>query len=294
MRGACVLGLWLAGWHAAQSQTTGPAEILEQANSSYRQLHSEDAVRLYRQYLQLYPDRADVHVFLGAALLNLNRLDEALAEAARALLLDGKLAKGYLLEGRVWSEQQQWDSAMRAFTTAVTLQPGDPDAWYFSGRTAYEATHFKAAINSFQRGLAIDPAQSRFYEGLGQVYEALGRSSEAEHAYRQALDRAGQSYRPSYVLGRFLFKQGRDVESVPYFATALQLSPSAPEVRFELGRALYQTGKLSDSVKVLDGGLPTRDCRIYSLLAKVLRQVGDATSADSRLAEWRRCSAEQN
>lgn len=34
----------------------------------------------FGEYLKLHPERADVRVFLGAALLNLNRLDDALAD----------------------------------------------------------------------------------------------------------------------------------------------------------------------------------------------------------------------
>ena len=127
---AFLLGLFVL--HSLAQPPKGD-DLLEEANSNYRQLHSAEAVRLYRQYLQLYPKRADVHVFLGAALLNMNQLDDALAEADNALALNPKLAKAYVLKSRAYTEQQRWDSALQCFHIAVSLEPGDSDAWYFGG-----------------------------------------------------------------------------------------------------------------------------------------------------------------
>ncbi len=132
------------------------------------------------------------------------------------------------------------------------------------------------------------------YEGIGLAYEALGRFSQAEHAYREALSLAGSAYRPPFELGRFLVKQGRAPESLPFFAAALRLSPSTAEVRFEFGRALYEAGEDREALTVLEAGVPTQDCRIYNLLAKVLRQCGETTAADRQLQELRHCSAGEN
>ncbi|HTX39887.1 MAG TPA: tetratricopeptide repeat protein [Bryobacteraceae bacterium] len=290
----CVIGIVLLRGLPAQCQDADAARLLEEANTSYRQLRSDDAVRLYRDYLKLCPQRADVRVFLGAALLNLNRLDEALAEAQRALKQDARMAKAYVLEGRVYSARQQWDLAAGCFEKAVALQPNDSDAWYFAGRAACEADHCQKAVEDFRSALQFAPRESRVYEGLGLAYETLGQSAEAERAYRQALQLESSSYRPAFALGQFLFKQGRGPESLPYFETALRLAPDSAEVRFEFGRALYQMGKGSQAKQILEQGLPTHDCRLYNLLAKILRQGGEGADADRQLAAWRRCVSEPN
>ena len=163
-----------------------------------------------------------------------------------------------------------------------------------AARAAYEANRFEAAVSNFNRALRTGPPRSRVYEGLGLAYEALGRYDDAEHAYRDAIPLGGSAYRPPFVLGRFLFKQGRAAESLPYLEAALRLSPSAAEVRFEFGRALYELGKSTAAEEVLVQGTPTRDCRVYNLLAKVLRQRGDAAAADNQLEEWKHCAANQN
>src|SRR5437660_1578767 len=81
--------------------------LLVEANAAYQSLHAADAVRLYREYLALYPDRADVRVYLGGALLNLNQLTAALDEAERAIALDPRYGRGYILAGRVCAAREQ-------------------------------------------------------------------------------------------------------------------------------------------------------------------------------------------
>src|SRR5580765_5637911 len=120
--------------------------LLAEANAAYRSLHAAEAVGLYRQYLAAYPDRADVRVFLGGALLNLNQMQEAFDEAERAIALDGRYGKGYILAGRVCAAREQWDRAQEFFTKAQNLDQRDLDARYFSGRAWYDANRFERAI----------------------------------------------------------------------------------------------------------------------------------------------------
>src|SRR5436190_23333687 len=71
--------------------------LLSEANSAYRALHASEAVELYRKYLATYTDRADVRVYLGGALLNLNQPQAAFDEAQRTISLDARYAKAYIL-----------------------------------------------------------------------------------------------------------------------------------------------------------------------------------------------------
>src|SRR5947207_3313538 len=134
-----LLGMFgIADCAPAQSSPaqSSPASLLEEANASYRALRSAEAVRLYREYLAHYADRADVRTYLGAALLNMNQPREALEEVKRAIILDDRYAKAYTLAGRVYTDRQQWDLAKEFFDQAVALDPGDRETWYFFGRSS--------------------------------------------------------------------------------------------------------------------------------------------------------------
>jgi anaphase-promoting complex subunit 3 len=280
--------LCASGLAAAQAPQ---ARVLADANAAYRSLHAAEAVSLYREYLAQYPDRADVRVFLGGALLNLNQLEAAFDEAKRAIALDKDYAKGYILAGRVQAARQQFEAAQRFFETAQRLDPADLDAWYFSGRAFYDANRFERAIEAFERALKAGAEQSRVYENLGLSQDALGQFDAAERSLRKAVALAAGAWRPYLAYGAFLFRQSRAAEGLPMLRQALALAPAEVSVRFELARVLYHENNLDEAVRVLAPSLPSNECRVHNLLARIYSARGDTGRAEVEIRAIQICSA---
>lgn len=274
------------------SAQSSQSQLLEAAGSNYRALRSAEAVRLYREYLAHFADRADVRTYLGGALLNLHQLRGALEEAKQAITLDGRYAKAYTLAGRVYTEQRQWELAGEFFDRAIAIDPGDRETWYFLGRSSYDANRFERAIDAFLHALKLGPGQSRVYENLGLAYEATSQFEHAENAYRRAVELSGTAYRPFVAYGVFLFKQGRMTESLCLLERAFLLEPSAVDVRFEFGRVLYQAGKLAEATQVLQGALPSNECRVHNLLARVFAIQGKSGEAEREVESLKKCHGE--
>jgi tetratricopeptide (TPR) repeat protein len=280
--------LCASGLTAAQN----PEErLLVEANGAYRSLRAAEAVSLYRQYLARYRDRADVRVYLGGSLLNLDQFQGALDEANRAIALDARYAKGYILAGRVCAAREQWDLAQRFFGTAQHLDPRDLDTWYFSGRAFYDANHFEQAIKAFDRALRAGAEQSRVYENLGLSQDALGQFDAAEKSFRKAVDLAGGAWRPYLAYGAFLFRQDRAAESLPGLRQALALAPADTGVRFELARVLYHENSMAEAARVLEPALPSNECRVHNLLARIYSARGESSLADAEVRAIRNCKA---
>lgn len=276
----------LAGLVAAQDSKE---RLLAEANAAYRSLHASEAVSLYSQYLALYPDRADVRVYLGGALLNLDQLQAALDEANRAIALDARYARGYILAGRVCAAREQWDAAQRFFETAQRLDQRDLDAWYFSGRAFYDANRFERAIEAFEHALRAGAEQSRVYENLGLARDALGQFDAAEKSFRKAMDLASGAWRPYLAWGAFLFRQGRTPESLPVLRQALSLAPEAAGVRFELARVLYHENSLAEAARILEAALPSNECRVHNLLARIYSARGESGLAEAEIRAIANC-----
>ena len=243
--------------------------LLADANSAYRSLRATEAVSLYRRYLAQYADRADVRVYLGGALLNLNQTQDALDQAQRAIALDGRYAKGYILAGRVCAAREQWDAAQEFFTKAQNVDPRDLDARYFSGRSYYDANRFERAVEAFEQALRLDAEQGRIYENLGLSQDALGKFGGAEKSLRKAVELARGAYRPYLAYGAFLFRQGRAAESLPVLRQALAIAPGATDVRFELARTLYQQDSTAEAARILEPALASNECRVHNLMARI-------------------------
>ena len=128
---AATLLLWSAGLAFQPAPTA--AQILQEANNSYRAMRSEDAVRLYREYLKQDPGNLEVRVYLGGALLNINQPALAREEAQRVLARDKRFAKAHVLLGRVYSAENAWDLAELSFERALKLKCFRPGCSVFFG-----------------------------------------------------------------------------------------------------------------------------------------------------------------
>ena len=278
----------LAGLLAAQDSGE---RLLAEANAAYRSLNASQAVSLYRQYLERYPDRADVRVYLGGALLNLDQMQDAFDEARRAIALDGRYAKGYILAGRVCAAREQWDPAQEFFAKAQSLNPRDLDAWYFSGRAHYDANRFERAIEAFEQALKLDAEQSRIHENLGLALDGLGKFDAAGKSLRKAVELARGAWRPYLAYGAFLFRQGRAAEGLPLLRQAAAIAPGAVDARFELARVLYQQGNLAEAAKTLEPALPSKECRVHNLMARIYYASGEKSRGDAEIKAVEQCQA---
>lgn len=266
--------------------------LLAQANSAYRSLQSAEAVTLYRRYLADYSDRADVRTWLGASLLNLNQLPAAMDEAGRAIALDAGYAKAYILAGRICSARELWAMAESSFEQAQRIDPRDVDAWYFSGRAAYDANRFENAVEAFGHALMLDASQSRTYQNLALAQDGLGRFGPAEESFRMAVKLARDAWRPNLAYGAFLFRQSRAQESLPFLRRALVLAPASEEVRFELGRVLFHQNAWDEAAKVLEPALISNTCRVHYLMARIRGAQSGAGPAEADTAAMAHCQSD--
>ena len=288
--GLLVVSAWFAAGPGADEQT----RLLDQANAAYAGRLPLEAVRLYREYLAHYPDRADVRVFLGAALFNLGKPEEALEETRHALALDKSYSLAYTLAGRIYAAGRHWEMAQQAFAEALRLNPRDRETWYFSGRAYYDENRFDKALEAFQGALALGDGQSRVYENLGLAAEALGRFADAEQAYKHAVELSAGEYRPYLAYGAFLDKQGRPAQSIEMLQKALALEPENVDTRFELGKALYQAGQLAAAARVLEAALAiSNQCRVHYLLIGVYSQQQRSDDADRQAKALENCRNER-
>ena len=263
--------------------------LLAEANSAYRSLRAAEAVSLFREYLASVSRSCRRPRYLGGALLNLDQIQDAFDEAQRAIALDGRYGKGYILAGRVCAAREQWDRAQEFFATAQNLDPRDLDACYFSGRAFYDANRFERAIEAFEQALKLDAEQGRVYENLGLAQDALGQFDAAEKSLRKAVDLARGAYRPYLSYGAFLFRQGRAAESLPVLRQALAIAPAAVDVRFELARVLYHQNSPAEAAKVLEPALPSNECRVHNLMARIHSARGETGKADAEIKALEHC-----
>ena len=119
----------------------------------------DEAIDEYNKALAAKLDPAPalwVHSQLGLALLQRNRLSEALNEFSIAIRIDPGKASTYLNRGGIEYQQGQLDAAASDFTRSLQIEQ-DPAAYYWMGRTMEDKHDLRAAATAYQFALRGKP-----------------------------------------------------------------------------------------------------------------------------------------
>jgi eukaryotic-like serine/threonine-protein kinase len=199
------------------------------------------AIEMGDRALSLEPRLADAHMWKGAALLALERVDEAIAAIEDALRIDPNSGQGHQALARAyWVGKGDFAAAIPVFERAIEL---NPEAGYsylqLALLLAYEGEYERAievckrAIDlqeqfiSGNAGLQIVGAHSR----LGYVYYLMGRHDEALHEYERELAFIGSGdhvlrerslIELNVKVGAVYLAQGRPADAERHFSRALK------------------------------------------------------------------------
>ncbi len=132
----------------------------------------DDAIRLYKESIALYPT-ADAHTYLGWAYSFKGRLNEAIAQCEIAIELDPEFGNPYNDIGVYLMQQQRLDDAIPWLERAKSAKRYEPRHFPYInlGRVYLTKGMIQKALEEFGGALEINPADSE----LAQLTEELQR-----------------------------------------------------------------------------------------------------------------------
>lgn len=126
------------------------------------------------------------------------------------------------------------------------------------GKLAARERDWPASIAHLEAALAREPGLAEIHNALGLAYEALGRTDEAERAYRRALELAPASSLAQNNLGVLFLTQGKLAEAVSAFEAALAADPEDVNARINLALTRAKLGDSAAAVAGLEAVLASR------------------------------------
>ena len=139
--------------------------------------------------------------------------------------------------------------AHEVFQDILDLNPHDVLALNSLGYNELNDRRLVQALGFFERALALTPANANAHFNVGFVCEELGRSQEAEQAFRAALQIDEKMDRAWYGLGLVLVRQRRFEESLVAFERNTKLQSMSPYAWYQMARVHME---MQDPEKALE------------------------------------------
>ncbi|MCL5734565.1 MAG: tetratricopeptide repeat protein [Actinobacteria bacterium] len=243
---AARIGLGIAYYHLPKSSRLG-AQQLESAVTSdpgnvqawaylaacrYSFIDQSDgrdftsAEEACNKALELDPNSALAHAFLGEIYSAMGRSDEALAEVSRAISLAPNEPGVLVAMGAVKADADDWQAAVSNFKKAVTLAPNYPDYVLYLA-TAYRQTEqYDSAIEYCRNALQLDEGyEYQAYRGIGRALWDKGDYEGAETNLWQAIDLDDTDAFSHWALGGVYYDQADYEGALPELERAVALRP---------------------------------------------------------------------
>jgi tetratricopeptide (TPR) repeat protein len=151
----------------------------------------DDAATSYQELTNFEPDNASYHEFLGRALYNLGRNDEAIDACERAATLDPSVGSVRCLLGHAYCRAKRYDEAIKSCCDAVALDKS-PYLQKALGDMYYKAERYDEAVAAYEAAVMLEPGVASFWKAIGDAYRATKRHEQAAASYdkQKALEQA--------------------------------------------------------------------------------------------------------
>jgi tetratricopeptide (TPR) repeat protein len=270
----------------------------------------DEAIKAYKETIQLDPGAADPHVDLGELYFFFQeRRDLAEAEAREALKLDPACADAHLLLARLHVYSVRIDrnrrpslveQAIRSYEKVAELDPGNAEAWamladlfrmkndtdkqiralekWAGAPIPHDTLFYTSVMNG---DLSSDQAHyqlSRLYLRRGKNVEAIRAACRAYESNPESSDYAGN------LIGILRMASGRMAggsdEELRVYSRLMKASAS-PALMVGYGSALIRAGDYAEAIKMLNEymALDPSDTSAVGLLAIAQRRANQRSAA---------------
>jgi tetratricopeptide (TPR) repeat protein len=210
-------------------------------------MQAQDPVPALERAAALMPQDAEAQANLGIALLEAQRVNEALARLRQALVIKPGYAEVHNVLGCVQLDHGRPEQAGTCFRNAIAIKPDYVDAHNNLGNALLQLGRFDEAAQSYRQALALKPDYAEVHNNLGNALLDAGHLEQALASYRRSLELKPQFAEVHGSLGNALMRLGRLEEAAASFRSALAIKPENAVLLSSLSNALLHLGHSEDA-----------------------------------------------
>lgn len=175
--------------------------------------------------------RAKVHTELGTLYMQRGNMGVALEEARAALSADPAYAPAYNLQGLVYMQLRENQAAENSFEKALAVAPADPEinnsfGWFLC-QTGREQRSVQYFLTAIKSPLYATPSLP--YTNAGICSMRIGDDKAAEDYFVKALRLDSNNDRALYFLADITYRQGRIAAARLHLQELHKITDPSPE-----------------------------------------------------------------
>jgi tetratricopeptide (TPR) repeat protein len=157
-----------------------PAAYLFTARILLRQEYDPIAEEYAQKAIALDPKLPLAHFFLGELYLYKSRIPEAITNFQQELAINPAHAETYYKLADAYSRIQKFDDAQRLLQHSIWLDATSTGPFILMGKVLEKKGEPELAATALKRALSMDPNNSITHHLLGQAYQDMGKTNDAE------------------------------------------------------------------------------------------------------------------
>lgn len=158
------------------------------------------------------------------------------------------LASLYLVAGRV-------DEAIAQLARAVRIEPDSASMHYELGTVLLNHDKRGDAAREFRRAIELKPDFSESYNNLGVIHFLNGEIANAIDLYQQALGHRRDNFEAVYNLARALAAANRVDEAITQYRRAVSIKPEDIDTLIGLAESYFAAGRVADAVRTAQAAI---------------------------------------
>lgn len=234
-----------------------PEQINEQAQQLAQAGQVDQAVQLWKQVLKTSPTFFPAAFNLGYANFSRKQFAEAEPYLAQAAKLHPKDFNAHYLLGIVRLELHKRDDALRAWRTALAIQPNHGKLMQIMAVEYGTGGYYTEAAAIAKRALVVTPNDlNTYFIALKAMQDA--RDPSGIEIAREAATKFPNSSRANFEYGFHLQKAGKHDESLQYLKRAMELDPRYEEPFYFYGGLMLDEGRFDEAIPALKKAIESR------------------------------------
>jgi len=179
------------------------------------------AEKEYRRALELNPNYASAHQWLGEHLSGFKRFDEAIAEVRRALELDPLSAIINRVYADILVDARRFDDAILQYQKTIDLDPNFSTAHFFLGRAYQGKGMHDQAVEAFSKtSLVNTPPET--VKKMQEIYKQAGWKAYVQANLDRLVTHSDRVSAPPYFIATLYAQLGQNDEAMKWLEKAYE------------------------------------------------------------------------